>query len=212
MTRRTYIERVRRLIYGAQPPSEANITVGLVSNYLNDAVAYAAKTNYTDNLKLEGIAFVNNSFYTTYKSLTVTQDEQFLWKITLPQIPIGIGTNDGVSTLIFKDSDSTQLSYPIIWLSEAQLSFQRSMRPIPNKLLGYPQGEFVYVISTLLLSAYTAQITMISGGLSTDLDSTLTVPPDSFPVMNEYLLRILMTQKNQVQNLENDGTDFVRST
>ncbi len=212
MTRRTYIERVRRLIYGAQPPSEANITVGLVSNYLNDAVAYAAKTNYTDNLKLEGIAFVNNSFYTTYKSLTVTQDEQFLWKITLPQIPIGIGTNDGVSTLIFKDSDSTQLSYPIIWLSEAQLSFQRSMRPIPNKLLGYPQGEFVYVISTLLLSAYTAQITMISGGLSTDLDSTLNVPPDYFPVMNEYLLRILMTQKNQVQNLENDGTDFVRST
>lgn len=212
MTRRTYIERVRRLIYGSQPPSEANITVGLVNNYLNDAVAYAAKTNYTDNLKLEGIAFVNNSFYTTYKSLTVAQDEQFLWKITLPQIPVGIGTNDGVSTLIFKDSDSTQLSYPIIWLSEGQLSFQRGMRPIPNKLLGYPQGEYVYVISTLLLSAYTAQITMISGGLSTDLDSTLNVPPDYFPVMNEYLLRILMTQKNQVQDVVNDGSDIVRST
>lgn len=78
MVRRTYIERIRRLIYGGQPPAEANITIGLVNNYLQDAIAVAAKTNYTDNLKLEGIASVNNSFYTTFKSLVIASDEQFM--------------------------------------------------------------------------------------------------------------------------------------
>ena len=212
MTKRQYIERIRRLIYGSQPPSEANITVGLVANYLNDAIAIAAKTNYTDNLKLEGIASVNNSFYTTFKSLAVTSDEQFLWKITLPQLPVGIGGIEGISKVIFKDSSSNQLSYPIVLLTENQVSFQRGMRAIPNKLLAYPEGEFVYVMSTLLLSDYTAQVTMVSGGSSTDLDSTLNVPPDYFAVMNEYLLRILMVQKNQVQDVIDDGSDIVRST
>lgn len=212
MVRRTYIERIRRLIYGGQPPAEANITIGLVNNYLQDAIAVAAKTNYTDNLKLEGIASVNNSFYTTFKSLVIASDEQFMWKITLPQIPVGIGGIEGVSKVIIKDSSSPQLSYPIVLLTENQVSFQRGMREIPNKLLGYPEGEFVYIMSTLMLSSYTAQVTMVSGVSSTDLDSTLNVPPDYLPVMNEFLLRILMVQKNQVQDVTDDGSDIVRST
>lgn len=212
MVRRTYIERIRRLIYGGQPPAEANITIGLVNNYLQDAIAVAAKTNYTDNLKLEGIASVNNSFYTTFKSLVIASDEQFMWKITLPQIPVGIGGIEGVSKVIIKDSSSPQLSYPIVLLTENQVSFQRGMREIPNKLLGYPEGEFVYIMSTLMLSSYTAQVTMVSGGSSTDLDSTLNVPPDYLPVMNGFLLRILMVQKNQVQDVTDDGSDIVRST
>lgn len=211
MTRRAYIERVRRLIYGDQPPSEANITVGLVNNYLNDAIGVAAKTNYIDATKLDSIGYVNNSFYTVFKSLSVSADDQFLWKITLPQIPVGIGANEGVSTLVFKDSDSNQLSMPVIWLSENQLSIQNGRRPIPNKLLAYPQGEFVYVMSTLLLSAYTANVTMISGGDSTNLDSTLNVPADYLPTMTEYLLKILMTQHNQPVNVENDGLDAVKT-
>lgn len=212
MTKRAYIERIRRLIYGGQPPSEANITVGLVANYLNDAIALAAKTNYTDNLKLEGIASVNNSFYTTFKSLAVTSDEQFLWKITLPQLPVGIGGIEGISKVIFKDSSSNQLSYPVVLLTENQVSFQRGMRAIPNKLLAYPEGEFVYVMSTLLLSDYTAQVTMVSGGSSTDLDSTLNIPADYFPIMTEYLKAQLMFQRNVPQDLQNDGTDVIRST
>ncbi len=212
MVKRAYIERIRRLIYGGQPPSEANITVGLVANYLNDAIAIAAKTNYTDNLKLEGIASVNNSFYTTFKSLAVTSDEQFLWKITLPQLPVGIGGIEGISKVIFKDSSSNQLSYPVVLLTENQVSFQRGMRAIPNKLLAYPEGEFVYVMSTLLLSDYTAQVTMVSGGSSTDLDSTLNIPADYFPIMTEYLKAQLMFQRNVPQDLQNDGTDVIRST
>lgn len=211
-TRRQFIEQVRRLIYGSQPSNDAEITVELVNQWLDQAIGIAAKTNYTDSLKIDGIAYMNNSFYTTYKTLSVTEDEQFLWKITLPQIPVGIGENDGAENLIFKDSDSRQLSYPVIWITQRQRGFQRGMREIPNKILAYMEGKFVYVQSTIMLSSYTAQVTMISGGDSTDLDSTLNVPPDYFPVMLEYLKTQLMFQRTVPVDTANDGLDAITTT
>ena len=211
-TRRQYIEQIRRMIYGSQPSNDAEITVSLVNQLLNQAIGIAAKTNYTDSLKLEGIAFVNNSFYTTYKSLSVSSNEQFLWRVTLPEIPVGIGYNQGVETLIFKDSDSTQLSFPVIWLSQNQRSFQRGMREIPNKLLAYSEGIYIYIMSTLMLSDYTAQVTMVSGGDSTDLDSVLNVPSDYFPIMTEYLKTQLIFQRQVPQDVQNDGLDAITTT
>lgn len=212
MTRRQYIERIRRLIYGGMPSDDATITVGLVNNYLPDAIGAAAKSCYKESLQLDGIAYVNNSFYTKFKNLSVVADEQFVWKITLPEIPVGIGANEGVSTLIFKDAASNQLSYPVIWVTENQRSFQKGMRTIPNKLLAYPEGTFVYVESTIQLSQYTAQVTMISGGNATDLDSILNVPPDYFPIMQQYIFQQLNIEHNQPKDLVNDGEDFVKST
>lgn len=211
-TRRQYIEQIRRMIYGSQPSNDAEITVGLVNQLLNQAVGIAAKTNYTDSLKLDGIAYVNNNFYTTYKALAVVSDEQFLYRITLPQIPVGIGYNQGAETLIFKDAATNQLSYPVIWLSQNQRSYEKGMREIPNKLLAYLEGTYVYVKSTILLSSYTAQVTMISGGDSTDLDSVLNVPPDYFPIMTEYLKAQLMFQRQVPVDTANDGNDIITTT
>ena len=50
MTRRVFIEQVRRLIYGSQPSNDAEITTGLVNTWLESAIAFAAKTNYTSLL------------------------------------------------------------------------------------------------------------------------------------------------------------------
>lgn len=211
MLRRAFIERVRRQIYGGQPSDDASITVGLVNNYLSDAIAFAAKTNYKDNLSLEGIGFVNNSFYSKFKGITVTQDEQFLWKLTLPEVPAGIGYNEGVSTLQFKDSDGN-VSNPCIPMSENQRSFFQSMRPIPNKILFYYEGEFIYALSTILLSQYTATVTMISGGVSTDLDSTLNVPPDYFPLMMQYIQQQLIMERKMPVDATNDGLDAITTT
>lgn len=212
MIRKVFIERIRRLIYGGQPPSEASITVNLVNNYLGDAIAAAAKANYIESIKIDGISYVNSSFYTTFKGISITADEQFLWKIALPQIPVGIGENDGTPTVIIKDSSSPQLSYPIILISQKQKSFHRGMRAIPNKLVGYPEGNAIFIESTLMLSDYTAQVTMVSGGDNTDLDSTLNVPSDYFPAMTEYLKTVLMFQRTVPQDVVNDGSDIVRST
>lgn len=212
MTRRIFIEQVRRLIYGSQPSDDAEITVGLVNVWLDQAIGVAAKANYVEALKLDGISYVNNSFYTTYKTLSVTADDQFLWKITLPQIPFGIGENMGVESLVFKDSDSSQLSYPVVFMTQNQRGFHRGMRTIPNKILAYMEGSFIYALSTIMLSQYTAQVTMVSGGDSTNLDSTLNVPADYIPVMIEYLKNQLMFQRQVPQDVTNDGMDTITTT
>ena len=86
------------------------------------------------------------------------------------------------------------------------------MRQIPNKLLAYQQGEFVYVISQLILSEYTANVTLVSAGDSTDLDSTLNVPEDYFSVMVEYIKQQLVFERNQPVDVNNDGNDSIRTT
>ena len=111
MNRKTYIEMVRRQIYGGQPADDATITVGLVNKWLDIAIAAAAKHNNKDNITIDGISYINNSFYTIFKGLSVTKDENFLWKIELPQLPLGIGTSEGISTLEFKDPTTGATTY-----------------------------------------------------------------------------------------------------
>lgn len=211
-TRKVFIEQIRRLIYGDQPASEANITVGLVNVWLNEGIAVAAKTNYSDNERIDGISYVNNSFYTTFKGLTATHDEQFVWKVELPQIPLGIGYSEGISKLQFKDSDSGQISQTVIFLSQNQTTFAPNMQPIPNKLLAYSQGKYIYILSTIQLSQYTANATMISGGLSTNLDGDINVPDDYLPVIVEFLKKQLMFERTVPQDRVNDGTDIITTT
>lgn len=211
MTRRAFIEAVRRQIYGGQPPSEASVTIGLVNNYLEDAIASAVKANYKDAITLDGVVYVNNSFYLTYKGLEIVEDEQFLWRIQLPHLPYGVGTSEGISQLVIKDNESRQTSYNVVWISENQKSFSRGMRTIPNKLMAYSEGRNVFIMSDITLSDYTAQATMISGGDPTDLSSELNVPADYIPIMRDYLFQKFMLQRSSPQDVENDGSDIIKS-
>lgn len=212
MNRRTYIELIRRQIYGSQPSADAEITVGLVNKWLDIAIAAAAQQNYKGNIALEGISYVNNGFYTTFKDIAVTKDENFLWKIALPQIPVGIGENDGVPILVFKDAANNQLSQNVVWLTQNQRSFNSGRRQIPNKLLAYQEADYIYILSTITLSQYTASVTMISGGTSTDLTSTINVPPDYFTVIVDYMKTQLMFQRQMPQDVQNDGLDAIKTT
>jgi hypothetical protein len=209
MTRRVFIELIRRQIYGGQPNSDAEITPNLVNKWLDLGIAAAAKKNYADNGLMEGISYVNNSFYTTYKNLSVSNDSFGVWKIQLPQIPLGLGTNEGMPILVFKDNESVNLSFNVVWLSQNQRSYQRGMRTIPNKLLAYSEGEYIYVESTVQLSQYTAQVTMVSGG-STGMDSTINVPDDYMPLIVEYIKQQLSFERMQPKDIP-DGQDSVRT-
>jgi hypothetical protein len=130
----------------------------------------------------------------------------------LPEIPIGIGANEGVSTLELKDTTSGEISRPFVALTESQRSFYKNIRPIPNKVLYYYEGRYIYMISPLLLSLYTANVTMISGGDSTDLYGDLNVPPDYFPLMMDYLQKQLLLEKAQPLDDTADGEDFIQTT
>ena len=206
MTRATFIEQVLRQIYNGQPTDDANITPNLVNVWLTSGIGLAARQNYKDNFQIEGVASVNNSFYTTFKGLAITDDEITVYKFELPELPLGIGLADGVSRVVFKDSDN-KISYPAVMLTENQVSIQRGMRTIPNKIICYTEGKFCYAVTHLLLTQLTASCTLISGGDSTDLDSELNVPVDYHPVIIAYIQQQLMLEKKQQQDLQNDGRD-----
>jgi hypothetical protein len=82
------------------------------------------------------------------------------------------------------------------------------MPHIPSKTLFYSEGDNVFVISNLILSNYTASVTMVSGGLSSSLNSVLTVPSDYMPVIIQYVQQQLLLMKQTPKDLANDGQDL----
>lgn len=207
MTRAEFIERALRQVYGGYVTEDSSITPMLVNSWLNDAIALAAKTNYTDAVRLDGIGYVNNAFYTTFKGLAPVKDEKNLWKVTLPQVPVGVGVNEGISTLQLKDSNGN-LSLPCIPISENQKTYFQSLANLPNKTIFYNEGENVFIVSNLKLSDYTASVTMVSGGNSTDLSSTINVPSDYMPLIVQYVQQQLILEKSRPQDVANDGADI----
>lgn len=210
MTRAQFIEQILRQVYGTYPSDDSSITPMLVNQYLDQAIAFAAKTNYSENARLEGVGFVNNSFYSTFKGIAITKDETNLWKLTLPQVPVGIGANEGISTFQLKDGQG-KVSLPCVPLTENQKTYFQSMQNLPFKTLYYVEGNYAYIISPLKLSDYTATVTLVSGGDSTDLSSKLNVPGDYVPVMLDYIQKQLLLMKTTPKDLANDGTDLAQN-
>jgi len=206
MTRKTFIERILRQIYNGQPSDDSSITFNQVNQWLNDAIGVAAKKNYTDSIQMDGVAYVNNSFYTSYSSLTITQVDNTTFKFTLPQIPVALGKNEGIATLQFSNS-KTPTSFGAVPLSMNQVGYQDTLRPIQNKVVYWPQGQEVYMSTGIPLTAYKANVRMVSGGDSTDLDSTLIIPDDYVPIMVEYIKAQLAFERSRPIDASNDGVD-----
>jgi hypothetical protein len=205
MTRNALIERVLRQIYNGQPSDDSNITYNLVNQWLNDAIGLAAKKNYTDNIQIDGIAYVNNSFYTSFNGLDISNVTPTTYKINLPMIPYALGKDEGIATLQFVASGKE--SQTAIPLSINQVGYQEQLRPIQNKLLYWIEGKNIFVKTSILLSTYKANLRMVSGGDSTDLTSTLIVPDDYIPHIIEYIKGQLAFEKSRPIDTSNDGVD-----
>ena len=206
MTRKIFIERILRQIYNGQPSDDSSITFNQVNQWLNDAIGVAAKKNYTDSIQMDGVAYVNNSFYTSYSGLTITSVNNTTFKFTLPQIPVALGKNEGLATLNFSNNN-TQTTFGAVPLSMNQVSYQDTLRPIQNKVVYWSQGQEVYMSTGIPLTAYKANVRMVSGGDSTDLNSTLIIPDDYVPIMVEYIKAQLAFERSRPIDASNDGVD-----
>ena len=198
-------ERIQRVIYNGLPTDDATITIPVINLWINDGLAAAAKKNYAESLQIEGVAYINNSFYTTYKGLTITPDESQIWKFSLPQIPLGLGRNEGISTVQFKADG--KVSFTAIPLSQNQVGYADTLRVVPNKIFYWNEGQTVYVKSAIQMNNYTATVRMVSGGNSSDLDSVLNIPDDYVADVIGYVVKLLMTERSQPIDTTNDGLD-----
>lgn len=207
--RSTLIERVIRNVYGGQPTDDSSITANLVNKFIEDGCAIAAKANYKDSIQIDGVSYVNNSFYTTYKGITFTNDEKFIYVATLPKIPLGLGTSFGLSSLRIKDASGNN-SLDCVPVSENQWTYFELMPMIPNKIIYKSEGIFIYAKSVIQLNiGYTANVSMISSGDDTNLSSVLNVPQDYIPIIFDYCVKALIQQRQQPKDLANDGSDNV---
>lgn len=209
MTRFAFIEKSLIQIYGSFPTDDAEITYDIINAWLGEATAAAAKACYKESIQIDGVAYVNNSFYTTFSGLSITTDDtdNLCYKLTLPEIPVGIGRNEGIATLRFKDTNG-YVSQTAIPLSMNQQAYAEGMPVIPNKILYWSEGNTLRMKSVLQLWQYTAVVKMISGGDATDLNSELNVPPDYHPLMVEYLKQQLQFMKAQPKDVTSDGNDI----
>lgn len=207
MTRYALIERVLRQIYNGQPSDDSNITYNLVNQWLNDAIGLAVKKNYADGIQMDGVAYVNNSFYTTFTNLDINAEtvDTVTYSIDLPVIPYALGRNEGVATLQFVgDKKTSQTAIP---LSINQVAYIEQLRPIQNKILYWIEGKNIFIKSSIPLTQYKATLRLISGGDSTDLNSTLVVPDDYMHMIVEYIKGQLSFEKSRPIDTSNDGVD-----
>lgn len=204
-TRRIFIEKILREVYGDMPSDDSVLTYNLVNVWLNEGIGLAVKKNAVESLQIDGITFVNNSFYTTFKNLTIVKDDIFLYKIILPEVPIGLGKNEGVASLKFNTTAS--ISIDAVPLSSNQVGYVDNMRLIPNKVLYWSEGIYLYIKSVTNIASYKAKVRMISGGDASDLDSVLNVPADYLPLITEYIAKNLMMSRSGQADKQNDGID-----
>jgi hypothetical protein len=195
------------VIYNGQPNDDATITFDLVNEWLNDAIGVVAKANYVESIKLDGISYLNNAFYSSFSNLAITQDKVNLYKFQLPEYPIGIGQNEGIASVVVENANGN-ISYDAIPLTTIQVSYVRGRRTPPNKMLYYNENSFIFLITSVPLFNYTAQVRMVSGGDSSDMDSILNIPSDYIPQIIDYIVKNLLLERSQPVDLANDGTDL----
>lgn len=204
-TRYDFIEKILRETYGDMPSDDSVITPNLVNTWLNEGIGLAVKKNQSENIQLEGVSFVNNSFYTTFRNLDILTEDVTTFKIELPEIPVGVGKNEGIASLNL--TNVSRIAPDAVPLSANQVGYVNGMRLIPNKVLYWSEGKFLYIKSVESLLDYKAKVRMISGGDASDLDSILNVPPEYLPLITDYIVKNLMMSRQVPKDAVNDGVD-----
>jgi hypothetical protein len=206
MTRRVLIEQIRRLYYGGVPGDDANLTENEVNLYINQAIAYVAKVNYTDAIKLDGVETVSDAFYATFKNLTLTLDSDTgYWYASLPHPPLGLSRGYGISTVTFPVS--TGLAKAPVAISPREIDIIDNLKKPPSKIFFWAEGGRLYFKSPYYnLNGKTPIVRMVSAE-SSDLTAEVNVPGEHISEMINWILNQLKVRKGMPEDTTNDGLD-----
>jgi hypothetical protein len=205
MTRKVLIEQIRRMLYGGVPNDDASISEKEINVYINQSLAYMAKINYTDSIKLDGIESVSDVFYLTFKNLPVLRDTTTgYYYATLPQVPVGLARGYGISTVTFPTS--TGLAKSPIPISVRELDYIDNLKQPPSKIFYWPEGKTLWFKSYTNLIGKNAIVRMVSTESST-LDDELNLPQEYITDIINLVLNQLKIRKGSPEDIVNDGVD-----
>jgi len=205
MTRKVLIEQIRRIFYGGVPNDDASLSEKEVNTYLNEAIAYMAKVNYTDSIKLDGIETVADSFYATFKNLAITKDNDTgYYSLDLPQVPLGLARGYGISTVTFPTS--TGLAKSPIPISVRELDYIDQLKQPPSKIFYWAEGKKLWFKSYTNLVGKFAIVRMVSTETS-DMDAEINVPQEYITDIINMVINQLKIRKGTPEDNVNDGVD-----
>lgn len=205
MTRKVLIEQIRRMLYGGVPNDDASISEKEINVYINQSLAYMAKINYTDSIKLDGIESVSDVFYLTFKNLPVLKDtDTGYYYATLPQVPVGLARGYGISTVTFPTS--TGLAKSPIPISVRELDYIDNLKQPPSKIFYWPEGKKLWFKSYTNLIGKNAIVRMVSTESGT-LDDELNLPQEYITDIINLVLNQLKIRKGSPEDIVNDGVD-----
>jgi hypothetical protein len=205
MTRKVIIEQIRRIFYGGVPNDDASLSEKEVNYHLNEAIAYIAKVNYTDAIKLDGIENVADSFYATFKNLAITKDNDTgYYSLDLPQVPLGLSRGYGISTVTFPTS--TGLAKSPIPISVRELDYMDNLKQPPSKIFYWAEGKKLWFKSYTNLVGKFAIVRMVSTE-TTDMDAEINVPQEYISDIIDLVINKLKIRKSIPEDNVNDGVD-----
>lgn len=204
-TRKMVLETIQRLMLGGMPSDDTELTINLINQHLNAAIGYAAKTNYKEELQLNGIENVSDAFYTSFTNINISKDQSTGWyNATLPQQPAGVGTGWDISNFMLTTGSGAKLfAHPI---SPREVEFLYNGKKPCNEIFYWVNRDTVSLHSGQDLTKYKANVRMISTQ-SSDLDSVVTIPDGYMPVVVKYLSEVLGVEVQRPVDSSSDGVE-----
>lgn len=204
-TRRMVLETIQRLMLGSIASDDTELTINLINQHLNAAIGYAAKTNYKEEIQLNGIENVSDTFYTSFTNINISKDQNTGWyNATLPQQPAGIGAGWDISGFMLTTGSGAKLfAHPI---SPREVEFLYNAKKPCNEIFYWVNRDTVSMHSGQDITKYKANVRMISTQ-SSDLDSVVTIPDGYMPVVVKYLSEVLGIEVQRPIDSSSDGVE-----
>lgn len=209
MTRKELCELIQMRLAGGMPTDDFPITLNEINLWLDHGIAASAMKNYTDGVQIDGLEFVGDAYYTTFKNLTLSQDTVTLYyKATLPAPPLGIPRGyDIPSAYIMKPEGG--YSKAMVRVNPQQLDYYNDLPKPKNAVEFWNEGSTMYVRTDTANLLNGAKVAVRMAGSSGDraLTSEALVPSDSVPFVVDYVFKYFLQTDQMPKDLMNDGTN-----
>jgi hypothetical protein len=207
MIRKELAEKIQRRVVGGLATDDTDISLELINVHITDAIALMAKKNYSDSIELEGIEGLADGFYSTFKNIPISKDEDLgLYYCDLPQAPYGIARGHDITN--FSVTGFTSGSQQALRIKGSDLALMEQQRYVPKRIYYFLDGKKAWLKTEYVLDNKKVRIRMASPSENADLDSELNVPLEYIPDIINYVISILVPEEQSPKDISNDGLNI----
>jgi hypothetical protein len=208
-TRRQVCELIQRRLAGGDVSDDFHVKLAEINLWLNHGIAAAAMKNYTDGVQVDGIEYVSDSFYVSFRDVTITHDTGTgYYYADLPAMPYGLPKGYDITRLAIQGNG--ELSKGLIRVDATKNAAYQHLPKPKNKLFYWMEGKRVWIDSFTALQTNKLFGRMAASDTSTysgGLDDPFNAPPDYVPFIMDYVYAKFI--QPVPQDTSNDGISRV---